>query len=376
MIDANKTAKAIVYSLFAFSILAAGCQSSGYRAAQLPAEFRVSQSSPNKAIDLSRIASQGTSDSIIAPNDLLKVTVATGRHDEKNTPVEIRVADNGTINVPVIGQVPVAGMEAFAAGQNIANLAIQRGMYKHPLVTVSIESKAINRITVLGAVEKPGTYEIPRGSSDLVSALAEAGGLTEEASTAIEVVRQPGYALADNEPVQPSSSPEETSEIQLAGYQSTRRANSPRPMEPKTFKLDLAAGLPRQYSDYRLSDRDVVRVVPLEKQVIHVTGLVTSPGQFDLPPDQDLRLLDAVALAGGSSSPVADKVFVIRHAKNRAEPLVIEASLAKAKQNGLENLLLTAEDTVSVEQTPATTIVDAFSRFFRLSFGVASNTIF
>ncbi len=360
-------------------IFLGGCQTSTFRAARLPLEYRVSAQSQTKTIDFSRVASPGTSNSIIAPSDLLEVTVSTGRHDEKITPVKIRVANDGSIDVPVIGPVPVAGMEEFAASQSIANLAIQRGMYRHPLVTVEIESKAVNRITVLGAVEKPGTYELPRGNSDLVRALAESGGLTEEAGTELEIVRQPSIGIAAYEQESNQKIANHSGEVQLAAYQDVGRPAKKRNFlatSATTIKLDLSASKPMEYADYRLNDLDVVRVVPRDKRMIHVTGLVTNPGQFKLPQDQDLRLLDAVALAGGRSSPVADKVYVIRHIKNRAEPLVIQASLSQAKKNGLENLRLTAEDTVSVEQTPVTAVIDTLGKFFRLTFGVASNTVF
>jgi polysaccharide export outer membrane protein len=124
-----------------------------------------------------------------------------------------------------------------------------------------------------------------------------------------------------------------------------------------------------------LSDRDIVRVIPQETKEIYVAGLVNSPGQFELPTDQDLYLLDAIALAGGHSSPVADKVLVIRRMKDRPEPIFIHASLSKAKKNGLENIRLAAGDTITIEQTPATTVVGTISKFFRLTFGVASRTV-
>lgn len=95
-----------------------------------------------------------------------------------------------------------------------------------------------------------------------------------------------------------------------------------------------------------------------------------------MPLNQDIHLLDAIALAGGRSSPVADKVFVIRRLDNQSEPLVIQASISKAKQNGLENLRLAAGDTITIEQTPSTAIVDTVGKFFRLSFGVASRAVF
>jgi polysaccharide export outer membrane protein len=142
--------------------------------------------------------------------------------------------------------------------------------------------------------------------------------------------------------------------------------------QPQTVHVDLAGAAPT-LGDYRLGDRDMVVAPPREKEMIFVTGLVTKPGQFELPPRQDMRLLDAVAMAGGVSVPVADKVLVIRRAPGRPEPVPIAASLSAAKRNGRENLLLGPGDVVSVEQTPATAVVDTFMKLFRMSFGVASS---
>ncbi len=105
--------------------------------------------------------------------------------------------------------------------------------------------------------------------------------------------------------------------------------------------------------------------------MIYVSGLVTRAGQFEIPPKQDIHLLDAIALSGGLSSPVADKVIIIRRLENHPKPITIQASLKKAKKNGLENIRLATGDTISVEQTPETVVVDIFTNLIRFSVGVA-----
>ena len=118
-------------------------------------------------------------------------------------------------------------------------------------------------------------------------------------------------------------------------------------------------------------------VLPRDKETIHVSGLVTAPGQFELPHDQDVHLLDAIAMAGGLRSPVADKVLIIRRLSNDVEPVIIRASLMQAKKNGAENLRIATGDTVTVERTPATVVVDSFNQLFRMSIGLSSRaTIF
>ncbi len=369
-------ARPVTIFLLALSVapvLLTGCQSSNLRARNLPPEFRIAASQKGNDLNLARLSSSGSSNALLAPGDLLEISIATGRENEKVTPMISRVANDGTVNVAAIGPVPVSGMEAFDAGQNITLFAVERGIYLHPVVTVDVKTKAVNLITVLGAVENPGVHEIPRGSCDVVTALAAAGGLTEEAGVELEIMRQASSPtfFAANE-----AAPGQAGNVQLAAYQSLQPQANPGGSSPvpRLTRINLAdARLPGRV-DSRLSDRDVVMVPQRKKEVFHVTGLVKAPGQFEIPTDQDVHLLDAIAMAGGYSSPVADKVFVIRRLEGQPEPLVIQASLAEAKRNGAENIRLAAGDTITIEQTPVTTVVDTFTKLIRFSFGFAANS--
>ena len=109
--------------------------------------------------------------------------------------------------------------------------------------------------------------------------------------------------------------------------------------------------------------------------MIHVAGLVNTPNEFELPPDKDVRVLDAIAMAGGLKSPVADKVYVIRQMEKMPEPAVIEVSLSRAKKNGNENLLLASGDLVSVESTYLTSSVEALSTFFRVGLSLGGSVV-
>jgi polysaccharide export outer membrane protein len=80
-----------------------------------------------------------------------------------------------------------------------------------------------------------------------------------------------------------------------------------------------------------------------------------------------MRLLDAIALAGGRNLQIADQVHVIRNLEG-AEPIVIEASMRQAKRGGAANLLLAAGDVVSVEETPLTFTVGTIQSFVRFGF--------
>jgi polysaccharide export outer membrane protein len=291
-----------------------------------------------------------------------------------------RVSQNGNVNVPLIGEVPVAGIEPFEAGERIAAAAVQRGVYRQPAVVLKVEEPAVNRVTVLGAVTKPGVKKVPRGSSDVLSAVAAAGGFSKDASTQVEVMHQYKSTFMASTPVDGvvTASFEEPSSSQTPVAPDSRIANNlpPSSAGAPTYRLDLAQADPTRRSDYRVGDGDVVMVLPEEERVIHVSGLVNKPDQFKIPRNQDVHVLDAIAMAGGIKSPVADKVYVIRRIKDMPEPAVIEVSIAKAKRDGNENLRLASGDLVSVESTPLTQFVDTMTTFFNVGLGLGGNVSF
>jgi len=366
--------------------LAVGCQTLYYRAAQLPPEYLAPPASRVRELDLTRLAGQGEGTSKIGPGDLVELTVASGRGEEAIEPISVRVAHDGRLAVPLVGWVPVAGLEPAEAEQRIVTASIERGVYRQPSVTLQVTEQAVNRVTVLGAVMEPGVYPLPRGSCDLANAIAAAGGLTEEAGTQVDVLRHESPTFfAEGAPADSPSS----DGVALTSYEAgnslswspsdatAARPGPPAKVAPRTVRIDLAQAEPYRENHHQLNDRDVVLVLPQEKQLIHVTGLVKRADQFTLSRDQDVRLLDAIAMAGGISSPIADKVVVIRHMENMPEPVIIRTSIRKAKRDGNENLRLAPGDLVSVEVTPATMVYDTANTFFRMTLGIGSSvTIF
>lgn len=362
----------------------AGCQTVDYRAADLPAALRATPVTDSQTLDLSRLAGPGLGTSRIAPGDLVEMTINSGRGEEMTEPIPARVSANGQLSVPLVGPVAISGLEPFEAEEKIAAAAVDRDLYRQPVVTLRVTERAVNRVTVLGAVTEPGAHELPRGSSDLANALAAAGGLTEEAGTKVDVLRHDSPTfLANNSDAGATGQPSADGVTPVSynfpappmGDESRLAANWESPSPPRSIRIDLAQAQPAPSTNYELSDRDVVMVLPQEKRYFHVTGLVHKPDQFELLREQDVTVLDAIAMAGGTSSPVADKVYVIRRLPDMPEPAVIKVSLASAKRKGAENLRLAPGDLVSVETTIATTTVDTVTNLFRMTFGFGGNLV-
>ena len=108
----------------------------------------------------------------------------------------------------------------------------------------------------------------------------------------------------------------------------------------------------------------MVRKLP--PRYVHVIGLVQKPNRFELPPGEDVRILDAIAMAQGLKISLADRAYVIRQIPNAAEPVVVEVSIRKAKTTPADNILLTDGDVVSVEETPLTFVFGTLKNVVRI----------
>jgi polysaccharide biosynthesis/export protein len=108
----------------------------------------------------------------IGPNDLLDVEVLD--LDKDNARRTVRVNAAGSVSLPLIGPVVVAGLTAQQAESNIADRYSEKYL-QNPQISVFIKEFTTERITVDGAVVKPGIYPLV-GQITLLRALALAGG--------------------------------------------------------------------------------------------------------------------------------------------------------------------------------------------------------
>ena len=92
----------------------------------------------------------------------------------------IQVSDGGSINLPLLGEVPVAGSTARDVEQDLTK-KLGAKYLQNPQVTVYIKEYNSQRVTVDGAVNKPGVFPLT-GKTTLIQALSLAGGLNDMAS--------------------------------------------------------------------------------------------------------------------------------------------------------------------------------------------------
>lgn len=351
---------------------AGGCAHRVVKAKSMPARYQAADVSNARTADLSRLSMPTVRSDVIEPQDVIDVTIASGAEPAGQiAPTPVRLDDAGVANIALLGPVRLAGLEPYAAEQAIAAAAVGRGLYKRPQVTVTMRKKAVNRVTVIGAVDKQGVQELPRGQSTLLAALVAAGSLSERAGTIIEVRR---HAAAGQPPVAAS---EPKGDVQLASAAIGPEATAPLPLPAavgeakETMRIDLADLEPDGGRDVQLQDGDIVRVETRDPVPVNVIGLVRKPGQYEMPVNKPIHVLDAIAMAGERSNPWADKIIVKRHVAGEADPIVIETSLSAAKHDDASNIRLAPGDVVSVEETTQTTMNYIITNIFRFGFAAS-----
>jgi protein involved in polysaccharide export with SLBB domain len=111
-----------------------------------------------------------------------------------------RLNSEGNLSVPLIGSVHLAGLTLPQAASKLTEL-FERDYLVNPRVNVFLLGYAKRRFTMLGQINRPGSYEMPDGSPegvDLLEAIAMAGGYTRIAAPERITVKRSGQVVKVN----------------------------------------------------------------------------------------------------------------------------------------------------------------------------------
>src|SRR5690606_3687063 len=170
----------LIATLFAVLLLA-GCASSPSRNQALVQ----GQALPAPDTTTASGAYEGGTDYRIGAQDLLEISVF-GIDDLSRT---VRVNSNGQISLPLIGGV-MAGGKTIPEVEDAIAAALEQGYLQDPQVTVFVKEFTSQRVTLEGALEKPGIYPLT-GKTTLLQAIAMAQGVSELADlSGVIVFRQ------------------------------------------------------------------------------------------------------------------------------------------------------------------------------------------
>jgi polysaccharide export outer membrane protein len=201
---------------------------------------------------------------VLGPEDVVEIEVV-GSADRTRA----RVYTDGSIQVNLIGNMPVAGKTPKQLGQDVAKALKVGGYYSEPVVNVEIVGYASRYVTVLGAVGSPGLIPINR-SYRLSEILARVGGVRETAADYVIVRGETGGE--------------------------------------KRYDVDkIASGA---------SEDPIVlpgdKIFSPQAEIFYISGQVNSPGSYALK--SGMTIAQAIAKGGGLSESGTDKKVKVRRA--------------------------------------------------------------
>jgi polysaccharide export outer membrane protein len=213
-------------------------------------------------------------DYIIGPEDLLEISVF-GLPEMNKT---VRVSAEGTIVLPLLRSVKAEGLTQKELEERIATLLAEKYI-QNPQVSIFIREHKSRKVAVLGAVEKPGFYELI-GKRTILDIIALAGGINEKAGKELLLIRKASSNKVD-----------------------------------LTYKISLeelfSKGNPTL--NKTLQEGDVINI-PIDKIInVYVLGAVNNPGALATKQSEYITVLQAIAKAGGFSERAAKtRVKIIR----------------------------------------------------------------
>jgi protein involved in polysaccharide export with SLBB domain len=121
----------------------------------------------------------------LGSGDKLRIVV----YGESDLGGEYLVAGNGLVELPLLGQMPAAGMTLYDFQTAIGKKFVSEGYLKDPRVSVEVEN--YRPFYIIGEVKAPGQYAYISGMS-VLTAVALAGGYTYRADDRTAYVRKNG----------------------------------------------------------------------------------------------------------------------------------------------------------------------------------------
>jgi polysaccharide export outer membrane protein len=238
----------------------------------------------------------------IGAGDLLAVTV----FDVPELTQALRVDDTGDATLLLIGRQHLAGLTTDEAQSLIARQLKEESYIVDPQVSVLIQEYSTQGVSVVGEVKKPGMYPV-LGNQGILDVVAEAGGMTE-----------------------------------MAGGEVTLRRNG----TEKTIVMQFSTGnRVNVVQDVQLQPGDKV-IVP-RAGMVYVIGDVNRPGGFIMQTNGNMSLLQAVAMAAGTTPTSAlNSSRLIRRTESGYTEIPLQ--LKQIMKGSQADLSLTAEDIVVI----------------------------
>lgn len=210
----------------------------------------------------------------IGPKDMLQIRV----FEEPTLNVERRVTQGGTIDLPILGEVPVQHLTAEATAALLKE-RLERDYLQRASVTVQVTEFRSRPISVIGSVQKPGNLTLS-GNWTLLETLTEAGGVSAGHGEVAYILRRADSGLTD--------------QIAISLSDLMVRADP-------TVNLPIFPG-------------DLINVPAAQDLTVVCIGEISTPGAIEFKSTDRATLLAAIARAGGLTERSSKKILIKREA--------------------------------------------------------------
>ena len=125
--------------------------------------------------DLLGITVNSRNQELVTPFNLPMVSYQIGSESSSQRMLGYKVDTEGNIEFPILGTIHAAGMSRKQLSSYIKQRLIDGDLVKDPIVTIQFLN---NKVSVLGEVARPGSFDISEKRITLFDALSMAGDLT------------------------------------------------------------------------------------------------------------------------------------------------------------------------------------------------------
>lgn len=271
----------------------------------------------------------------VGPGDTLAIMRYGAQQESAGSAMTLRVDREGNVELPVVGSVPVAGMDMVELDKKIREKLVP-DVYRDTVIHVTLVESENTRVLVHGAVVTPGLVQLRRTERNLLFAIVAAGGVSQTASGKVTLTR--------------------------LRY----------PLEKKTLNLLDAEELKLALALPALQDGDLVSVEAAVPNTVFVGGLVNAPRPQYYPAGTQVTILQAMAAASGLRTDVTPtEGTLIRHYAD-GQDVQVKLDLDRLMKGKDPNLTLAAGDVLWIPDTVLTRVQDWVNKNIFVRAGVTS----
>jgi polysaccharide biosynthesis/export protein len=354
--SADRLKKALVIGgCFFFLININGCSAVNSPPVDIAQAAKASQAKDNN--DLERLAQLWerrrreslASDYPIGPGDVIEISVP-GMEEIKI--ITQRVTGEGTISLPFAGVINASGMTDKELGDEIRR-RLETNYMRNPQISLFVKEFRSRQVAVIGAVQKPGLYNLASSTDTVLGMISHAGGMRPEAAERILFV-----------PAEPVDSAKAKEVIDSLPTQVVSQDPSPlilKSVDPIVISLDsINRSGHERYLNIPARPGDII-MVPGGGEVL-VQGWVGKPGAYKIT--SGLTILGAVAAAGGTVFPADNGSIELIRTNNQGQKTSFVANLDAIKAGEQPDLPLREGDVIDVLSTGPKLAAYGVYRFF------------